>query len=51
MVFTAKLAQPVGIIEPAHGGLHMEALAVGVALDLFRAERFHQRNKFFQVAL
>ena len=51
VVSIADPAQAVGIIEPAHGGLHMEALAVGVALDLFRAERFHQRNKFFQVAL
>ena len=51
VVSIADPAQAVGIIEPAHGGLHMEALAVGVTLDLFRAEGFHQRNKFFQVAL
>ena len=51
VVGIADLAQAVGVVEPAHRGLHMEVLAVGVGVGFLRAEGFHQRHKFFQVTL
>lgn len=48
VVLPAVDAQTVGVVQPAHRGLQVEPLAVGVGGNGFLAQRLHQRHQLFR---
>ena len=51
MVFIADLAQPVGVVQPAHRGLNMQLLPVGIRRHTGGPGGFHHGDKTLQITL